>query len=92
VYDIGAICFALSKLGGYAEHLTSAVRSLSKGAQGGPSEISVAGVLLAQAEISKANSRSRNAHKWIQLSWKSWPAGIPSFYTYDSWLESWMLV
>lgn len=81
VYDAGAICLALSNLGGYSEHLSSAIRSLNKAAQGGPSVISVAGVLLAQAEISKSSTRSRNAQKWeqvLRLSWKSWPEGIPS--------------
>ncbi|KAG0566179.1 hypothetical protein KC19_7G044100 [Ceratodon purpureus] len=72
----GAICLALANLGGYTEHLSSAIRSLNKAVQGGPSVISVAGVLLAQAEISKSSTRSRNAQKWeqvLRLSWKSWP-------------------
>lgn len=72
--DVGAICLALS-------NTTSAIRSLSKAAKGGPAEVSVAGVLLAQIETIKAKSPSRNAYKWIQLSWKSWPAGITLTYT-----------
>lgn len=83
MYDAGAICLVLSSVGGYTEHLASAVRSFNKAAHGGPSDIAVAGVLLAQAEYSKANSRSKNAHKWenvLRLSWKSWPAGTPSHH------------
>ena len=81
LYDAGAICLALSNLGGYPEHLSSAIRSLNKAAQGDPPEISVAGILLAQAEISKPNTRNRNVQKWeqvLRLSWKSWPEGALS--------------
>lgn len=71
VCDVGAICLALS-------NTTPAIRSLSKAAKGGPAEISVAGVLLAQIESIKSKGPSRSAYKWIQQSWKSWPAGISS--------------
>lgn len=80
MYRVGALCLSLFNLGGYPQQLTSAVRSLSKAAsQGGPSEVCVAGVLLAQAETSKGNIRSRNAQKWEQVlrsAWKCWPAGF----------------